>query len=171
MITSSRHINSFFHCSVHSELLNIRAHWNVTGYSVFGTLSYSLIMDDILGDKKLFSLYPCALFCMIVGGKWTLLVVISKENKIVSGLYSRGVNIRPTLIWDGLDQSNSASVSVKKLQLQLFFYLIKKKLLWQRQKSISTTLDLHHLIFLVWYCKYLFQHYEFCGGCLGAHSY
>lgn len=69
---------------------------------------------------------------MIVGGTWTLLVVISKENKIVSGLYSRGVNIRPTLILNGLDQSNSTSVSVKKLQLQLFFYLIKKKLLWQR---------------------------------------
>lgn len=132
------------------ELLNIRAHWNVTGYSVFGTLSYSQIMDDILGDKKLLSLYPCALFYMMVGGKWTLLVVISKENKTVSGLYSRGVNIRPTLILDGLDQSNSASVSVKKLQLQLFFYLIKKKLLWQRQKSISTTLWTY-IIFFFWF--------------------
>lgn len=33
------------------------------------------------------------------------------------------------------------------------------------------SLDLHGFIFLVWYYKYLFQHYEFCGGCLGAHSY
>lgn len=59
----------------------------------------------------------------------------------------------------------------KEVTTTTVFLLDKEKAAVAKTEIHQHNSGLTWFSFLVWYCKYLFQHYEFCGGCLGAHSY